>query len=171
MKDFNIGDKVWTVERDAYKERITCPDCCGKKFLTVILGDESRVTIDCAGCAPGFEPPRGFVEFFRGKWYPVPAVVNRKEQSDKGTEYGTDRSYCTKHVYSTPEEAKAAITELLAQEELQRAEQLKTKDHKHRSWAWNVHYHRGEVKRHEKDLAYHKAKLEAAKTHVKEEKK
>lgn len=64
MSKYKIGDEVWFAEWRNGEDYITCPDCFGKKFLTVILGDGSQVTIDCAGCALGYEPPRGIVKIY-----------------------------------------------------------------------------------------------------------
>src|SRR3990167_8173518 len=60
---YNLGDKVWCVKLDTIQEKFQCPDCFGNKYLTVILGDNSQVTIDCYRCTIGYEPPLGYVVF------------------------------------------------------------------------------------------------------------
>ena len=59
-----IGDIAWHAESGTRQETEVCPECCGKKYLTVILGDDSQVTIDCAGCASGYDPSKGYVSYW-----------------------------------------------------------------------------------------------------------
>ena len=54
------------------------------------------------------------------------------------------------------------------QEELAKIYRKEKNNH---TWSWNAHYHRDCIRRAEKDLIYHKAKLEVAKVKTKEEKR
>jgi len=47
---YNIGDKVWRATSGTEEKKVLCPECFGKTFLTVILGDNSQVKIWCVSC-------------------------------------------------------------------------------------------------------------------------
>ena len=68
MNDYRIGDKVWTVERNHTGRWVQCPECFGTKFVTVILGDDSKLTVDCTTCGCGFNNPTGVVETYDIEW-------------------------------------------------------------------------------------------------------
>ena len=46
---YKIGDHVWRAGFGSTDNYVTCPDCAGTKRLRVIMGDESVVSIACAG--------------------------------------------------------------------------------------------------------------------------
>ena len=172
MSKFNIGDRVWFASVQWQQDWIICPDCLGKRFLTVILGDDSQVTVDCAGCQAGYDPPRGKVTVYAY----VPEVKQikidgRDERSNEPTEYRFNSfsggCYTTKEnqLFATEEEAKIEAERLKKESEENQEKQIAQKEKPARTWAWNATYHRGCIKRAEKDLVYHKAKLAAAETH------
>ena len=47
---------------------------------------------------------------------------------------------------------------------------MKRKEKDTKTWAWNVHYHRKEIREAQKRIEYHTSKLNVAKLHVKAEK-
>jgi hypothetical protein len=58
---FNLGDHVWYAGISSGQKQIQCPDCFGKKFLTVILGDDSVVTVECPECRKGYYGSSGTI--------------------------------------------------------------------------------------------------------------
>ena len=59
----NIGDLIYWVESSvSYGKSIPCPMCCGKLFVTVILGDGSHSKIECGMCSHGCESPSGIAK-------------------------------------------------------------------------------------------------------------
>lgn len=40
---------------------MTCPECAGTLFATVVLGCGETVTVNCMHCCSGYNPPRGYV--------------------------------------------------------------------------------------------------------------
>lgn len=171
MITYSMGQHVWWASCQSKQKWLTCPDCCGKKFLTVILGDDSQVTIDCAGCAAGYEPPRGVVfiyEYAAEVHYDeiTGLEINEKETRYRFGSYMIDRE----NVFDSKELAEARAAQLMDEHNKEEAERFKRKDKDTRTWAWHVHYHRAEVKRAIHALDYHTAKLEAAKAHKKQDK-
>jgi len=177
MKTYNIGDMVWWAHISTQEIWVTCPDCVGKKYLTVILGDESSVTIDCAGCSAGYDPPRGSLREYETKATPKKIRISRITLETDSVEYlGSefDSNYCldSEDLFDTEEEAEERSKQLMKKFlEEQDHRRIQGKDSKHRTWAWHVTYHRQEIKRAEKNLAYHIAKIEVARGLAKEESK
>lgn len=169
---FKIGDEVWYAQLKWVEKFVKCPECFGLKYLTVILGDQSEMTIDCAGCAKGYDPPMGYVTY----WERVPNVclirINRVEiQADK-TEYGHSQNYRVEEseLFLNREAAEIRAIELAKKENEEEVARIHRKDKNNRTWAWHVYYHRSCIRRAEKDLIYHTAKLAVAKQKAKEDK-
>lgn len=69
---FEIGQQVWRATFDAMERSIECPDCGGTGRLRVLFHDDSMVSIECATCQRGYEPPTGRLTVYerRGVAYP-----------------------------------------------------------------------------------------------------
>lgn len=169
MNKFNMGDVVHLATVRSTEKRTTCPDCMGKKFLTVIMGDDSRVTIDCAGCSLGYDPPRGYVTYFEHEARSETFIVGRIEIKPDGVEYGYGCRCGIKEsdVFATAEEAMVRAKELEAQYNAEKLQKVYQKTKLTRTWSRNATYHRKRIRECERDLAHHRAKLDAAKAHVK----
>lgn len=169
---FNIGQKVWYAERDVKRERVRCPECFGLKVLTVILGDQSEVTIDCAGCSSGIEKPKGFLEYFKQSASCHQITITKIEIKSEGAEYGCHECYSLKEDELFLNQESAEIRALELAEEWNRGEldKINRKEKNDRKWSWHVHYHRKCIRDAEKALIYHNAKLNVAREKSKEEK-
>ena len=86
--NYKIGDTVWYAQLKSVTKSVKCPDCFGDKFLTVIKGDSSQVTIDCAGCSSGYNPPNGYVNYTAYEVAVTPVVIERKEETSLEVRYG-----------------------------------------------------------------------------------
>lgn len=168
-----IGDKIWVASMENYQESITCLECFGKKELTVILGDDSKVVIPCAGCSRGFEPPTGYMQHYQYKSKVEERIITGIEMRiEKEIDYITDRNiWCESKVFDTKEEAEKRSLELVEQhnkEEKDRIYKKKTDSH---SWAWHVHYYRREIRNAEKTIKFATERLGIAKIKAKEKNK
>ena len=171
---YDIGDKVWWASRISTEERVVCPECFGKLFLTVILGDNSQVTIECAGCASGYNPPRGYITYWKQTVGVKQSTVGGIENYiDKPIGYKVNYTGCSYNcvkedeVFDTREEAEKRALELAEQHNKEELVRIHRKEKNNRSWSWNAHYHRDCIRRAKKDIEYHSAKLEVAKQHQK----
>ena len=173
---FNLEDRVWHASRTGVEERVVCPECFGKKYLTVILGDDSQVTIDCAGCASGYDPPKGYVTYRKQDVDVSQVTIDRVEINPDYVEYGFDRAGCgiriakDTEIFATKEEAEIRAKELSEEWNKEQHDKIHRKEKNNRTWSWHVHYHRRQIRDAEQTIEYAKAKLDAAKTHTKEEK-
>lgn len=174
MKTYNIEDRVWHANRSSTQEKLICPECFGKLYLTVILGDDSQVTIDCAGCAAGYDPPKGYVTYWKQDINVTQVIIDRVEINPDYVEYGFDKVGCTHHIakdtdlFSTKEEAEVRARELAEEWNKEQLANIHRKEKNHRNWSWHVHYYRNMIRRAEKEIERAKEQLDAAKAHVKE---
>jgi len=176
MKIYKIGDKVWYASRQTTRKSVICPECFGKKYLTVILGDDSQITIDCVGCASGYDPPTGSCSYYEHGANVSLVVIGRVEINSDYIEYGFNRvGGCMSiakdtEVFPTKKEAEIRAEELAEESNKEQLAKIHRKEKNNRTWAWHVHYHRRQIRDAEKTIEYAKQKLDAAKAHTKEKK-
>lgn len=171
MSTIKINDTVYFASFEMRKKYIECPDCFGTKHLRVILANGEEHNIECSGCAAGYEPPCGRVVRYEYEARVEEKVVTGMEIRDGVTRYYSDNSILEQQdTFTTKAEAQQRAEQKAKewQDEMNRRISMKEKDT--RTWAWNVHYHRSCIRRAEKDLAYHKEKLNSALPKLKEEK-
>ena len=175
MQTYNINDKVWHASRKSTQEQVVCPECFGKKYLTVILGDGSQVTIDCAGCSLGFDPPKGYVIYYKQDIDVKQVIIDGMRIERDYVEYEINKTSCScnivksSHLFATKEEAEVRAKELAEEWNKEQLAKIHRKEKNNRTWSWHVHYHRRQIRDAEKTIEYATKQLDAAKTHVKEE--
>jgi len=173
---FKIGDRAFKANYGRHEKMVTCPDCLGSTKVRVILGDGTELAIDCGGCDPGgYRGSTGAVKQYDYSTEARPYTVTSVKVSMDGVEY--ELNHFGGGVYWTAKDGElfATVEEAMADGERQRAEReadenkrlmAKTKDAK--SWAWNATYHRKCIKDHEKQIEYHKTKVQICAAKAKE---
>lgn len=171
MKIYNIGDQVWCACTGTKEKSKPCPECFGKKYLTVILGDDSQVTIPCAGCAAGFDPSKGYVTYFEYSIDVFLGSIEKVEIERGGVSYSMSNHYYFKddEVFETKEEAEVKAKEKADKFTKQELARIHRKDIRYHTWSWHVHYHRKQIRDCEETLKYAKKNLDAAKIKSKTE--
>ena len=170
---YKLGDKVFVAFLKSHEKWVTCPHCFGKRALTVILGDDSQVSIDCDCCRYGFEGSKGYLKSWGWVSGVKESTITKVEQEwPEKIEYGVDGGYRVDQdkVFDTQVAAEIRAQELIIEQDKKELHCIQVKERVDRNWAWNVRYHRERIKQSEKDLEYHRAKLAVAQTHVKEDK-
>jgi hypothetical protein len=163
-----IGDLIWRAALAHSVEYDPCPDCCGRRALRVILGDDSEVVIDCSTCAQGYNPPRGIVARDVYTANPVQVLIAKVEtellDGEEVSLYSGDGFYhaAESDLCMTEADAEKRAAELIVERDKETAAKMNRKEKDTRTWAWHVTYHRRCIKQAEKDLAYHRAKLETS---------
>lgn len=170
-KNIKLGDHVWVAIARGQHKRITCPDCFGTAQLDVILKDGTQHSIECAGCKEGYLGPQGSIQTW--EYEPkisVETVTHIEQQIGYPPEYRAG-SYCYKsdQVFLTRDEAAARAAEMVIEQAKEEAEKIKRKEKDTKTWAWNAHYHRKQIRDAEKSIAYHTAKLAVAELKVRGE--
>ena len=174
---FNIGDTVWYATASTVKKSLLCPECFGKKYITVILGDETTIKIPCVSCTKrdqfSYEDyPTGYINYYEFQAKSEQVVITRVEIDVDKIEYGFNGNYRADNdkIFETESEAVAKAIQLADKHNQEEIEKIKTKEKPERTWSWNVHYHRDSIKKAERELEYHRKKLEYALPKIKEEK-
>jgi hypothetical protein len=165
---FNIGDEVFHAHCEMRDKWITCPDCFGTKTLKVILGDGTELVIPCAGCGPGYEPPRGVVKTYeRSPGVEVFTISGIEITRERIKYHASSRILNSENVFATKEEAQARSLELAALYEKEEAARLQRKERDTHSWAWHVHYHRSKIRNAKKEIELSEEKLGIAQIRAK----
>ncbi len=184
---FQIGQNLYFVRAASYAGvKETCPDCGGTGRIRVVFHDDTMVSIDCANCAEGYNPPTGKITVYKPKcdvrYGTITGVSIRSsnveyeisssepEPSDDGRYYVGEYHLNEDNVFSTEEDAKVAAAEMFASLIAEKEKQITQKEKPTRTWAWNASYHRSAIKKAKENIEYHTRKLDAAVLHVKEEK-
>lgn len=172
---YNIGDKVWYAERKSVTKREVCPDCFGKLYLTVIKGDDSQVTIECAGCQSGYEHPKGYINYCSHENDVREVVIQGLDvRPYSEVEYKFNCTECSwrnakeSELFTTKEEAEIKAKELAEDWNKEQIANIHRKEKNNRTWSWNAYYHRKQIKEAERQIEYHSKKLDYAKQCVKE---
>lgn len=171
---FEVGQQIWIGDFSPLAPIYeTCPDCGGTGRLRVTFHDETQVSIECRNCAAGYDPPTGRIVVYRHEANARRAVVCGFENAHGLTRWHVDGTDCSYRIVDD-EQAFEIEADALAwakaregrYEEEQRAK-IFQKEKDTRTWAWNASYHRNIIKRAQKDIEYHTAKLNAAKIKAK----
>jgi hypothetical protein len=172
---YKLNDTPWHASFESTKKTMTCPECQGQKYLTVILGDGSRVTIDCAGCASGYDLPTGYVSYWEHSPIAKQVRICKVEITSEEIEYGYDGTASSHsrgkdtEFFDTKAEAEARAQEMAEEWNKEQEEKLLSKkEFNHRTWAWHVHYYRNKIRRAKEEIERAERQLDAAKKHVKE---
>lgn len=169
---FEIGQELWLATWESSEDCVTCPDCGGTGRLRVTFHDETTVSIECAGCSRGYEPPRGYVTVYNRHARAQRVTITGVEVRDGKTEWRTDRSYIVDEDDLCEVEADALerAKGKAAQADLEEREKISAKEKPTRTWSWNATYHRKQIKDAQRNLEYHTKKLNAANLKARSEK-
>lgn len=173
MTDVKVGDTVWIAISDGVEKWVDCPDCLGSGRLAVILGDGSKVGIDCVCCNADLSEyrgrPKGKIKAYDYSPRVIADTICRIEMGVE-TIYGIgivggNTWRPRKKVFHSEAEANIEAKRITEERKLeQENDLLNLKDHKGRqkSWAWNATYHRGEIRSLEEKIKRHRIRLAVA---------
>jgi len=174
---FQIGDIAWIAAFDAADNWLPCPDCGATGRIRVIFHDGTEVSIECGNCRAGYDPPTGRIRVFDRKPRAERVHVN-------GCEFGPNemrwrlgysdtcyRIVDDRDIFETEAAALERAKVIAAEADAAERAKVLTKEKDARTWAWNASYHRNCIKRAQKDIEYHTAKLAVAAIRAKEPEK
>lgn len=156
-----IGDKVYWVESHThYGKSIPCPMCFGKRFVTIILGDDSRTDSLCVMCSHGLECATGLAK----TWEAV-AVICSGEITGISTrdELKYEVGYKTISAVEVFDSEAAAIP--VREEKQKETEERRDAWFKDsfvnckKSQLWSAGYHRDCIKSAERTIQWHETRL------------
>lgn len=142
MKHYNVGDQVWYAVFEHKQVQKTCPVCFGKRKVTLILGNDEQLTLDCDYCGKGCESAQGYVYEHEHVAAPELKTITRIEVNYSAK--GETRSYYAAHyilsqedVFDNKEEAHERANERAAEyaeNEATRGNHRKNLSNKSSSW-------------------------------------
>jgi len=161
---YQIGQSVWVATWDSTENYMICPDCGGTGRVRVIHHDDTLMSIECAGCSAGYEPPTGRVRVYDRRPRAELTYIVGVEITEGKTEWNTKGRwhFDEAEIYETESEAMAAAILKAEKADLEEREKISAKEKPTRTWSWNAHYHRKEIKEAQRRLEYHTKKLAVA---------
>lgn len=169
----NIGDTVWIGSWNSMSPSyIECPHCMGTGRLLVIFADDTEVSIECKNCSVGWDPPSGRIQVYEGAAYASQDTITGLVMENGELIYRLQKNYerNSNEVFDSESDAVSYAISKLEKQKQKQIEQIQKKEKDTRSWAWNASYHRNEIKRSQKNIEYHSAKLAVASLKAKEDK-
>lgn len=168
MKQYKIGDTVWTAHYGTESVEKPCPICFGKKEVTLILGNGDRVVLPCEYCRLGFDAPRGVVTEYEFVADPravvIEEIVTTHNTGGERREYRYNVTSCScSHldedgIFDTREDALVKCAEAIKErekEEITRLENIKA--NKRKSFAWNAGYHLRNAAKCRREAEHHES--------------
>lgn len=167
---FEIGDVYWRAIGTPRQETVPCLVCDGNRRFDVILGSGERLSVECDPCSDGYESPRGVID----EWLSVPvaqrfqiaSIESYRVAHDGFTEEWRVRSKEGDSAYladlhATEDEAFAAAAKEAQAIEERNLAARKRKRRDTSKAGWTVRYHREQIKDLERQIAWHRGKIEA----------
>ena len=162
---FEIGQTFWRPLTNAEQVQIPCPVCAGHCRVKITLGSGEELWMPCDACGFGYEGPRGFIQEYthepQVERFVIASIQSFTAPDEWYLRSETGVTTYWKNLY--PTEAEALVVAQQSQidqieHNLQARRRKKTDTSKH---AWHVRYHREQIKKLERDLAYHRAQIAA----------
>ena len=165
---FAVGESVWWIGHKTQERTVTCRECAGQKFITLIQGNCAQFKIDCACCSRGYDSPSGVI---RETWYEhLPELVTLGDVFINGKEIryakgdGSSRQLDASVLFRTMDQCLEECVKRNAVNEKDRMEQAEHNlKSKRREMAWSVHYWQGQAKRLRDDLEACERRLDVCK--------
>jgi hypothetical protein len=161
---YEFGQTVYVVSADAHRETtVPCPICYGKRRVTVILGNDEQMSVECEYCGKGRGGPTGTAKEYGPSSRVTETTVTGMTRGSFGDGWQIETaSYRSSRdpIFTSREEAEAKRVELHA-EVVKRAADCNhaSKYRGAREATWHLGYHRNGVRRARYDLAHHELKV------------
>lgn len=162
MKTYNIGDRVWLATHGMKSVKKACPVCYGKKEVKLILGNGDEMILLCSYCAPGYDPPLGYIKEYEysadAEQVKITSIsIERGEGRETINYYSSNSRMDNNNIFDTEAEAlvrSAVLARTYTHEQENRAASIKKSEW--RSYSWNAGYHTEAANRMEKQIEYHR---------------
>jgi len=166
----NIGETAWLASWETEPDHVVCPDCGGTSQITALLFDGSQVSIGCEGCRRGYDAATGRIQVFKRQPRARHVRIVGVELDAGALVYNTDGGWhiAGTDLFDDESAAVARAAEKCVEADAIERQRVAQKEKPTRSWSWHVHYHRGCIRRAERDIEHHKACLAVARVKAKE---
>ena len=167
----SIGDTVYWVESYThYGKTIPCPMCFGKRFVTIILGDESRTEIICGMCSHGLDVATGQAKTWDAEAVIHSGVITGISTRD-GYKYEVGHFTISAHDCLDSEEEAKPVREIRLKQAQEQRDSWKKDNFIQckKSQIWSAGYHRSCIERAEQNIEWHKSRLNIIKKRKKKD--
>lgn len=160
-----LGQLYWRPKAQTERVNVPCPACAGTRKVGIILGDGERLDLPCEGCSPGYHAPLGTIE----EWVLHPSALPARpvevvsfRDGEWSVRLETGETIDPRYLYLLESDALAFAQ---AQADALRDRNFDERKRKRgpagvSKHAWNVRYHREQIKKLREKIAYHESKLE-----------
>lgn len=158
---FEIGQPLWRVESGYGINMVTCPECQGDGFITFVLKDGTKHTLNCRGCGGPYDKELGSGKVRDAKWEFRPVRFIPRRVDIHGEEFSYSESGPNETCYRTVSADDLFTTKEECEQECERQrERCKNTEWRNRfvkarnnkDAAWSVHYWRKQIRDHENDI-------------------
>jgi hypothetical protein len=161
MNKYNIGDTVYWVESSTHRNQtVRCPMCFGKRYVSIILGDDSVEKIACGFCERGMERSSGTATVWKADAVIKSGVISGLSMKS-GVVYEIGyRNLEECYVYA--DNIEAEVKRKLEFEKVKRRADNWFKDSFIRckkKQVWSVGYHKNCIKSAETNIEWHNVRL------------
>lgn len=159
--DKAIGQTVYWIESNThFAKSIPCPMCFGKRFVTIILGDDSRTEIECGMCTHGLDRPSGFSKTWDAEASIYSGVITGISTRE-GIKYEVGhRTIYAHECFNSEKDAEPARDVALKEAQDRRAKwQEDNFVNCKKKQIWSAGYHRERIKDAERNIEWHRMRL------------
>ena len=173
MKEYKVGDVVWSAYAGTRSVERKCEVCFGKLSVILELGNGERIKMPCQYCGDIISGPTGVTqewEYIKEATQKTITEIEVKETSKGRTfRYQSGTQILVSDMIFDTEADALVHSEKVAiehnKDKFERAEGLKV--HSYKSYSWHVGYHRREAKKDLKSAEYHERKAVACEERAK----
>jgi len=164
---FALDTEIWWTGYGYTETWVQCPECAGTKAITLIQGNGQSVSVDCAACSMGYEPPTGMIKQITYQHKPERYTPRRVRvdgdeiwYSESGAFENGYQSVEAKYLFASKEDCQTEC------DKLNHARNLVMKENaihnlldKRKKMAWSVHYWGRKLADTQKELETIRARL------------
>lgn len=164
---FALDTELWWTGNGYAETWVECPECAGTKAITMIQGNGTRVSIDCAACSMGYEPPRGVIKQVTHQHKPERYTPRRVKVDGDEIWYSEASPFesgytqvSAKSLFASKDDCQTACDDLNHQRNLmERKRDVDNLLYKRKKMAWSVHYWGRMLANKQRELETIKARL------------
>jgi hypothetical protein len=172
------GVTVWQAVSSPRRLTRACSICRGHKIVWVCNIEHDEFQVECEACGKGYEGPTGAEEYYEygpmAKGLVVKSIT-RVEYSKTGDGAIEELSFSVEgepsystfnhtYVYATPREALTEATRRVDEKMLEDRRRARSRQYySAKNAAWQARYHTDNIKDLERQLVYHRGKVEELK--------
>ena len=164
---FALESELWWTGNGYTETWIECPECAGTKAITLVQGNGQSVSVDCAACSMGYQPPSGMIKQITYQHTPERFTPRRVKvdgdeiwYSESGPFESGYSQVSAKSLFASKDECQNACDALNHERNImERNRDINNLLDKRKKMAWSAHYWGRKLADTQKELETIKARL------------